>query len=132
MNKKITLFLNKRSKLTKKYHNDPTDHNKNLMINTTNECARLIIAAKKTHLIRLSAKLEDPSTVPKTYWSILNRFLSDMKIPKISPILVNDRVVSNFGEKVELFNLYFASQCTLVIIKSQLFSLEFKTSKRIE
>ena len=131
MNKKITLFLNKRSKLTKKYYNDLTDHNKNLMINIANECTRLIIAAKEKNLIRLSAKLEDPSTAPKTYWSILNRFLSNMKIPKIPPILVNDKVVSNSDEKAELFHLYFACQCTPVTNKSQLFSLEFKTSKRI-
>ena len=69
---------------------------------------------------------------PKTYWSILNRFLSNKKIPIIPAILVDDRVVSNFAEKAELFNSYFASQCTPVINKSQLPSLEFKTSKRIE
>ena len=47
MNKEITLLLKKRSQLTKKYYNDPTDHNKTLLLNTLNECTRLIIAAKK-------------------------------------------------------------------------------------
>ena len=75
MNKEITLLLKKRSNLIKKYYNDATDHNKNLMVGTANECTRLIIAAKEKHLSRLSPKLEDPSTSPKTYWSILNRFL---------------------------------------------------------
>ena len=102
------------------------------MVSTANECTRLIIAAKEKHLTRLSAKLEDPSTAPKTYWSILNRFLSNKKLPIIPPILVDDRVVSNFAEKTELFNSYFASQCTPVTNKSQLPSLEFKTGKRIE
>ena len=37
------------------------------MVSTANECTRLIIAAKEKHLTRLSAKLEDPSTAPKTY-----------------------------------------------------------------
>ena len=90
------------------------------------------IAAKEKHLTRLSAKLEDPSTGSKTYWSILNRFLSNKKLPIIPPILVDDRVVSNFAEKTELFNSYFASQCTPVTNKSQLPFLEFKTGKRIE
>ena len=67
MNKEIKLFMKKRSKLTKKYYNDPKGHNKNLLVNTTNECTRLIIAAKEKNLIRLSAKLEDPNTVSKTY-----------------------------------------------------------------
>ena len=47
MNKEITLLLKKRSKLIKKYYNDPTDHNKHLMAGTANECNRLIIAAKE-------------------------------------------------------------------------------------
>ena len=59
-------------------------------------------------------------------------FLGNKKIPIIPPILADDRFVSNFAEKDELFNSYFASQCTPVINKSQLSSLEFKTSKRIE
>ena len=43
MNKGITLHLKKRSKLIKKYSNDTTDHNKNLIVSTANECTRLII-----------------------------------------------------------------------------------------
>ena len=127
MNKEITLLLKKRSKLTKKYYNDLTDHNKNLMVDTANEYIRLTIAAKEKNLIRLSAELEDPSTAPKTYWSILNRFLSNKKIPIIPPLLVDDRVVSNSAQKAELFASYFASQCTPVINKSQSLSLELKT-----
>ena len=126
MNKEITLLLKKRSKLTKKYYNDLTDHNKNLMVDTANEYIRLTIAAKEKNLIRLSAELEDPSTAPKTYWSILNRFLSNKKIPIIPPLLVDDRVVSNSAQKAELFASYFASQCTPVINKSQSLSLELK------
>ena len=61
--------------------------------------ARLIIAAKDKNLIQISAKLEDPNAAPKTYWSILNRFLCNKKIPSIPPTLVNIKVVSNFTEK---------------------------------
>ena len=89
MNKEITLLLKKRSKLTKKYYSDLTDHNKNLMVDTSNEYIRLFISAKEKNLIRLSAKLEDPSTAPKTYWSILNRFSSNKKIPIIPPLLLD-------------------------------------------
>ena len=95
------------------------------MVNTADECTRLIIAAKEKYLIQLSAKLEDPSTAPRTYWSILNGFLSNKKIPIIPPILVDDRVVSNFAKRVKPFNSYFASQ-------SQLPSLKFETSKMTE
>ena len=67
MNKEVALVLTNRSKFTKRYYNDPRDHNTNLLVNVRNECIRLIIAAKKKkNNIRLSAKLEDPNTDPKT------------------------------------------------------------------
>ena len=31
----------------------------------------------------MSLKLNDPSTGPKTYWSILNRFLNGAKVQKL-------------------------------------------------
>ena len=121
--------MKKRSKVTKKYYSDPTDCYKTLLDNTVNECTILIAVSKDRKLIQLNAELEDPSTAPKTYWSILNRFLSTKKLPIISPILVHDRFVSNFAKKAKLFNSYFASQCIPVTAKSQLPSLEFKTAK---
>ena len=129
MNREITLLLKKRSKLVKKYYTDPADHNRNLLVNTANECIKLVIAAKEKNLILQSVKLEYPSAAPKACWSILNRFFSNKKIP----ILVDDKVVSNFTKKAELFNSYSTSNCIPVINKSQLFyNKQFKTSKRLE
>ena len=34
------------------------------------------------------------------------------KIPLIPPILINNKVISNFKEKANYFNAFFASQCT--------------------
>ena len=84
--------MRKRSKLTKKYYNDPIDHNKCLMVNAVNECTRLIKTHKERNLIRMSVNLEDPSTAPKTNWSILNNFLRNEKIPIMQPLPVNGRV----------------------------------------
>ena len=36
----------------KKFHRDSTDHNKNWLVNTVNECTRLIIAAREKNLIQ--------------------------------------------------------------------------------
>ena len=57
MNEEITLLLKKRSHVSEKYYNDPRDHHKNLMVNMSNECTRLIIAAKGKNLIRLSPRV---------------------------------------------------------------------------
>ena len=131
MSNKIISNLKKRSKLAKKHYNNPTSHNKDMLVNTVTECPRLIIEAKEKNVTRLSAQLEDSNAAPKTYWSILNRFLHNKKIANIPPILVNGEVVSNFSEKVELFNSHFTSQCTPIVNNGKLPSLEFKNNKRL-
>ena len=77
MNPKIISFLRNRSKLTKWYYSNPTEENK------SNECSKMIVEAKKRYTKKLSKKLGDPSTMPKVYWSILNTFLNNKKVPNI-------------------------------------------------
>ena len=72
---KITSYLKKRSKLAKKYYNNPTSHSKDLLVNTITKCSRLIMGAKEKNVFQLIAQLEGPNTASKTFWSILNRFL---------------------------------------------------------
>ena len=47
----------------------------------------------------MSAKLDNPKTVLKTYQSIINTFLSNKKTPIIPPVLVNGELVSDFEQK---------------------------------
>ena len=54
-----------------------------------------------------SMKLNDPNTSGKTYCSILKSFYNDSKIPLIPPLLVNNKIVSDFTEKANLFNDFF-------------------------
>ena len=44
----------------------------------------------------MTSKLEDSNAAPKTYWSILNPFLYNKKIPAIPPLLVNGNFISDF------------------------------------
>ena len=60
---------------------------------------------------KLSTKLANPSTSSKSYWSILKTFVNGKKIPIIPPLLVNDKFVTNFFEKANLFNEFFSKQC---------------------
>ena len=73
----------------------------------------------------MSAKLDNHNTVPKTYWPIINKFLSNKKTPIIPPVLVNGELVSDFKQKlicsttILLHNVYLlktvATYQTLVI-----------------
>ena len=60
----------------------------------------------------MSAKLDNAKTVPKTYWSVINKFLSNKKVLIIPPLLVDSELVSDFKQKANVFNNHFASQCT--------------------
>ena len=62
----------------------------------------------------------DPATSPKAYWSMLKTFLNNKKIPCIPPIYHNNNYITDFKEKAEIFNNFFAKQCTIVNNTSQL------------
>ena len=72
----------------------------------------------------------------KTYWSILKTFYNDKKIPLISPLLVDNKFVTdiktNIKTKANIFNEYFAEQCTLLKNKSVLpINQTFLTQSRL-
>ena len=58
----------------------------------------------------------------RTYWSILKSFFKSDKVSLISPLLVNNKTVSDFTEKAKLFNVFFSSQCTPISNNSGLTS----------
>ena len=62
----------------------------------------------------MSAKLDNPTFVAKTYLSIISRFLNKTKVPTIPPVVVNGKLISDFKIKSEHFNSYFAAYCTPV------------------
>ena len=47
-----------------------------------------------------------------TYCSILKTFYNDKKIPIIPPRLIEDNFVTDMETKVNIFNTFFADQCT--------------------
>ena len=78
--------LKERSYLTKTYYKNgerKSDFEK--LIVKTNECTEIISAAKDKYIVKMCEKLKDTITAPKTYWKIINRFLSNKKIPAIPP-----------------------------------------------
>ena len=71
-------------------------------------------------------------TSAKTYRSILKSFYSDTKVPLIPPLLVNNKIVSEFTKKANLFNDFFATQCTPLTNSSVLPStITFQTHSRL-
>ena len=106
--------MKKQSKLTKRYHGNPTANNKEALDFQAKECTSLIIESKEIFIAKMCAKLGNPKTVLKTYWSIIYKVLNKKKKknPIIPSVLVNSELVSEFEQKANLLNNYFASQFT--------------------
>ena len=48
----------------------------------------------------------------KVYGAVLNNFLNNINIPSVPPILVSGETITNIVEKANIFNEFFAFQCT--------------------
>ena len=72
------------------------------------EISQMISKRKKEYYDQLSKKLDDPLTSSKACWSMLKTFYSGTKIPLIPPIIIDNKVITNFREKANVFNNFFA------------------------
>ena len=92
----------------------------------------LIDDSKQKYFLRLTQKLNTIQKSTKAYWALLKIFLNNRKIPVIPPLFHNNKFVTDFKEKAELFNSFFAKQCSLIKNESKLPSrLHFLTDKRL-
>ena len=68
----------------------------------------------------MTNKLTNAEKSSKAYRSILKIFLNNKKIPLVSPLFCENCFITNYEEKAELFNSFFADQCSLVSNASKL------------
>ena len=86
-----------------------------ILQNTTKELSELISSIKNDYNLHLANKLIDSTTSSKTNWSILKTSCNGRKIPIIPPLLINDKLETDFKKKTHHFNAFFASKCTPLI-----------------
>ena len=131
INKEIKSALRYKNRLHKKYISGRTEVDKINLKSYTDFVCDLITTAKESYFINLGKKLNDPKTSPKTYWSIIKRFLNKIKISTIPPLLVNGMFVTDFRKKASIFNIFFAEQCNIFNNGSVLPEINYKTHKRL-
>ena len=95
------------------------------------ECFNIINIAKQHYLSNLGNQLNDTETGPKAYWKVLNKLLNKSNIPIIPPILHNNRLITSFAEKSNLFNKYFVNQSKILINDSALPPFNLFTDKQL-
>ena len=79
-----------------------------------------IQASKQKYYCRMTNKLPNAEKSSKTYLSILKSFLNNKKIPLIPPPFYENCFITNFKEKTELFNFFFADQYSIMSNASKL------------
>ena len=105
MANKTKSLSKERSKLTKYfYRNGQRKSGRNKVLGKLVECTREILEPKKQYILKMTNKLEDDFTAPKTYWTIINHLLYNNKIPAIPPLLVHGNFVSDFNKKANVFH----------------------------
>ena len=50
----------------------------------------------------------------KRYWSLLKTMLNGRKVRHIPPLFHKNKHVTDFKEKIDIFDLFFAEQCSLI------------------
>ena len=91
-----------------------------------------IEASKHKYYGRMNNKLNNTEKNSKAYWSMLKNFLNNKKIPLIPPLLYENCFITNFKEKAQLFDSFFADRCSLVSNASNLpFNFTLYTDNRL-
>ena len=81
---------------------------------------------------RFANKLNYLKTALKTCWTIWKTFVNVSKIPLIPPLLVDNKLVTDFLDKANLFNNFFAKQCTPISNDSTVrVNKNFETRERL-
>ena len=80
-----------------------------------NNTNKLIREAKQLYYEKLGEKLSDPQTGHKHFWNAFKTITNEKKYTNIPPIIENDTYISNFRQKANLFNDYFADRVKFLI-----------------
>ena len=115
LNGHIKRLINLKSEIFKKYLKDgrPDSVYENLQIITW-DLPEAVSCSKKFYYKRLA----------KAYWSIIKTLFNGKKVPVIPPILVNNKLVTNFKDKANVFNDFFSKQCQPIPNNSTLPSVQ--------
>ena len=88
--------------------------------NLQNLLHQAIPTAKQNCVSKIAQRLGDPNTSSKCHWSLFKTLLNRKKIPCILPLFHGDKYLFEFQEKREIFNSFFADQCSPISNRSVL------------
>ena len=115
INKNVKQLILEKNEMYKKYDNENKDTRIFDKVKCLqNESDSIIESNKQKYYSCLSKKLADSMASTKSYWSTLQMFLNNKKIPCIPLLKHQNKYVADFKEKAEIFNSFFAEQFSLM------------------
>jgi exonuclease III len=109
----VKTALRKNSRTYKKWKNKgKTPEGRLIVQQVQTETHSIIEGAKQAYIDDLCAKLCNPKSGPNVFWTAFNRLVNNKKLVNIPPLIEGvSTFVTNFQEKADIFNNYFASIC---------------------
>ena len=83
-------------------------------VSSFNHLNQFIQKAKQNYLSKVAKKLNDPSTRTNCYCSLFKILLNDKKYHAFHLLLHNNKYIVDFKENNEIFNTFFAEQCSFI------------------
>ena len=121
INSQVKHLINEKNAMYKNYlKNNKSNQSFETFQSFQSQLSSLIASLKNKYYSKVVKRLLDPSTSPKTYWSILKTFLNNKKIPVIPPIFHDNKYITDFKQKAEIFNSHFSKQCSPLINNSKI------------
>ena len=108
MNENIKSKINAKNQLYQEY----VTKGRQVLLKTVRNLNDLILQIKTFYYENLGKKLNDPTLQLRTYRSILKDFYNGKSVLLIPPLLVNNKFVTDFKAKANIFNDFFSKQCT--------------------
>ena len=109
INSQVKHSVNEKNAIYKNYlKNNKSNQSFATFQSFQSQLSSLITNLKNIYYSKVAKKLLDPSTSPRTFWSILKTFLNNKKIPAIPPIFHDNKFITVFKQKAEIFNSHFS------------------------
>ena len=121
--KKIKKIIQEKSNVYKSYRNSKNNNNTHYLRRLKvlqEDLYNAIEVSKQNDYSRIAYRLTHIQKNIKVYWTLLKRFVNNKKLPLIPPLFHGNEYVTDFKKKAELFNSFFAKQCSLISNSSEL------------
>jgi hypothetical protein len=134
MTNKVRLLFRQQSRLHKKAQGSTNQIVINAYKEKRREANQQWKQAKQDYYLKLGNKLGNAQTSSKTYWSLVKSLFGPGSGQSIPPIIDNNITHIDASSKADIFNEYFASQCTIdqQPVGFRLPTIQYVTDARLE